>query len=57
VAGLGVITDFLLQMTIFVGALAIDNQRIKKNRADLICCCIKRENPPPRREEYVRPFF
>ena len=57
VAGLGVITDFLLQMTIFVGALAIDNQRIKNNRADLICCCIKRENPPPRREEYVRPFF
>lgn len=57
VAGLGVITDFLLQMTIFVGALALDNQRIKANRADLICCCVKRENPPARREEYVRPFF
>ena len=28
VAGLGVIIDFLLQMTIFVGALAIDNKRI-----------------------------
>ena len=28
VAGLGVFVDFLLQMTIFVGALAIDNKRI-----------------------------
>ena len=28
VAGLGVAVDFLLQMTIFVGALAIDNKRI-----------------------------
>jgi Niemann-Pick C1 protein len=28
VAGLGVVVDFFLQMTIFVGALAIDNKRI-----------------------------
>ena len=40
VAGIGVVVDFLLQMTIFVGALAIDNKRIANNRMDLICCCI-----------------
>lgn len=57
VAGLGVVVDFLLQMTIFVGALAIDNQRIEKNRADLICCCHKVENPSPRRDEWLRPKF
>ena len=28
VAGISVVVDFLLQMTIFVGALAIDNKRI-----------------------------
>ena len=57
VAGLGVVVDFLLQMTIFVGALAIDNQRIEKNRADLICCCVKIEEPSPRRDEWLRPKF
>ena len=41
VAGLGVVVDFILQMTIFVGALAIDNQRIADDRADLFCACIK----------------
>lgn len=57
VAGLGVVVDFFLQMTIFVGALAIDNHRIKANRADLICCCIKVNEPKPRREEWLRPAF
>jgi len=57
VAGLGVMVDFVLQMTIFVGALAIDNQRIRANRADLICCCWKIAEPTPRREEFFRPKF
>lgn len=57
VAGLGVVVDFLLQMTIFVGALAIDNTRIQKDRADLICCCVKVNNPTPRRDEFFRPQF
>ena len=57
VAGLGVITDFLLQMTIFVGALAIDNQRIAAKRADIICCCQKRPNAPEPRTEIVRTAF
>lgn len=55
VAGLGVTVDFILQMTIFVGALAIDSQRIKANRADIIACCWKFDNPSPRREEFFRP--
>jgi Sterol-sensing domain of SREBP cleavage-activation len=41
VAGLGVITDFVLQLTIFVGALSLDNQRIKENRSDIACLCRK----------------
>ena len=57
VAGLGVVVDFLLQMTIFVGALAIDNKRTEEGRADLIGCCCKISNPKPRREEFFRPFF
>ena len=57
VAGLGVIIDFALQMTIFVGALAIDNKRIQDDRADLLGCCVKIQNPTPRREEFFRPKF
>ena len=57
VAGLGVVVDFLLQMTIFVGALAIDSQRIAADRADLIGCCLKVRDPAPRREEWFRPFY
>ena len=57
VAGLGVVVDFLLQMTIFVGALAIDNKRISKGHGDLIVCCCKIQNPSPRRQEFLRPKF
>ena len=44
-------------MTIFVGALAIDNKRINKGHADLIACCWKIRNPSPRRQEFLRPKF
>jgi len=57
VAGLAVVIDFFLQMTIFVGALAIDNKRIQNDRADLICCCCKVGEPSPRRDECFRPRF
>lgn len=57
VAGLGVVVDFLLQMTIFVGALSIDNQRIQNGRSDLIFCCHKVSNPSPRRDECFRPRY
>lgn len=57
VAGLGVVVDFFLQMTIFVGALALDNKRIEAGHADLICCCVKVSEPKPRRDECFRPRF
>jgi Niemann-Pick C1 protein len=57
VAGLGVVTDFFLQMTIFIGALALDNRRIKENRADIIFCCKKREEVREVREEIIRSKF
>ena len=44
-------------MTIFVGALAIDNERTKAGRADLIFCCHKVSDPKPRREEFFRPLY
>ncbi len=57
VAGLSVVVDFCLQMTIFVGALAIDNQRTANNRMDIIGCCLKDSDPKPRREEFFRPLY
>jgi Niemann-Pick C1 protein len=57
VAGLAVVTDFFLQMTIFVGVLSLDNQRIRNNRADIICCCRKIKNPSEPRPEWVRAKF
>ena len=56
VAGLGVLADLILQMTIFVGVLALDNHRIKQNRIDCLCC-IKKSNPQPPRKEIVRANF
>ena len=55
IAGLGVIINFLLQMTIFVGALAIDIKRTEKGHGDLIICCIKDENArnKPKRKEWI----
>lgn len=57
IAAVGVATDFLLQITIFVGALALDNKRIKNNRNDIICCFTKNKNPQPPRTEWVRTKF
>lgn len=44
-------------MTIFVGVLALDNRRIKANRADIICCCRKYDEVKPPRAEIVRGCF
>lgn len=57
VAGLGVVTDFVLQMTIFVGALSLDNRRIKDNRGDIVFCCKKYSETKPLRKEIVRTNF
>jgi Niemann-Pick C1 protein len=57
IAGIGVVADFFLQITIFVPALAIDRKRMQHKRGDLICCCKKYDEVPERREEFVRPLF
>lgn len=48
VAGLGVVADFILQLLIFVSALALDKQRIAAGRRDLICCCCRGNYEEPR---------
>lgn len=57
VAGLGVVTDFFLQMTIYIGALSLDNRRIAANRSDVVCCLKKREEVREVREEIIRTKF
>ena len=57
IAGLAVVADFVLQMTIFVPALAIDRRRLDEDRYDLLFCCLKASDPKPRREEIIRPRF
>lgn len=38
-AGMGVILCFILQITLFLPALALNSQRAKSNRYDCCCCC------------------
>ncbi|RMX44017.1 hypothetical protein pdam_00012961 [Pocillopora damicornis] len=39
-AAIGVLADFILQVTLFTALLAIDARRQKKKRDGLCCCCI-----------------
>jgi len=56
VAGLAVITDFILQITLFTAALTLDGKRIQNNRADILFCYkIKKEKQP--RKEWIRTLF
>ena len=57
IAALGVACAFLLQISIFVGALALDNKRIKAGRRDIICCFTKKAEIEPPREEWARTKF
>ena len=57
IAGIGVIADFILQMTIFVAALSIERRRLDDNRRDLLFCCCKETAPKERRAEIIRPLF
>lgn len=49
VAGIGVLADFLLQITFFLAALTLDAKRINDNRADMLPCCRLREKKHPRK--------
>lgn len=56
VAGVAVVADFILQITIFLAALALDGKRIQNNRADIVFC-IKVEKQRVPRKELVRSLF
>ena len=56
VAGLSVIADFVLQMTLFLAALAWDGKRIQENRADILFC-VKVEKRIVPRKEWIKTLF
>lgn len=56
VAGLSVIADFFLQITLFIAALTLDGKRIQQNKADCLFCIRKEKVVAPRRE-FVRTMF
>ena len=55
-AAIGIFANFLLQLTIFLGALSIDNRRINNGLADIILCLKVRE-PKARRRQMIQPKF
>jgi len=56
VAGLSVIADFVLQITIFLAALSLDGKRIQQNRADILFCIKLKKKEVPRKE-VIRTLF
>ena len=56
VAGIAVVADFFLQLTIFLAALTLDGKRIQQNRADVVCCIVVKEKKP-HRKEFIRSLF
>ena len=56
VAGIAVILDFLLQITLFIAALSLDGKRIQSERADILFC-IKAKNVKQPRKEVIRSAF
>ena len=56
VAAIGVLADFLLQITFFCAALSLDARRINDNRCDILPC-IRREKKTKPRKAIVRTLF
>lgn len=56
VAGLSVIADFILQITLFLAALTLDGKRIQQNRADILFC-VKVDRVKTPRKEWIRSLF
>eukprot|EP00826_Nyctotherus_ovalis_P043644 TRINITY_DN4619_c0_g1_i4.p1 TRINITY_DN4619_c0_g1~~TRINITY_DN4619_c0_g1_i4.p1 ORF type:complete len:560 (+),score=182.12 TRINITY_DN4619_c0_g1_i4:107-1786(+) len=56
VATIAVFFDFLFQVTTFIAVLAIDNERVRSLRYDVVCCIKANEYKPPRKE-LMRRFF
>ncbi|KAK3087273.1 hypothetical protein FSP39_003937, partial [Pinctada imbricata] len=51
-AGLAVLIDFLLQITVFVALMTIDAKRQKDDRFDM-CCCIRNDHSKPEQVEGI----
>lgn len=49
VAGIAVIADFLLQITVYIASLCLDGKRIQQGRYDIVFCISKGEPQPPRK--------
>lgn len=56
VAAIGVLCDFLLQVTFFCAALTLDAKRIRDNRCDIFPCIKRKERTKPRKA-VVRSLF
>ena len=55
-AGVSVVADFVLQITLFIAALTLDGKRIQSQRADILFC-IKVEKTKKPRKEWIRTLF
>lgn len=55
-AGIAVVADFFLQITIFIVALTWDGKRIQDSRADIIPC-LKIANKKMPRKEWIKTLF
>ena len=55
-AGISVVADFILQITLFIAALTLDGKRIQSQRADILFC-IKVEKTKKPRKEWIRTLF
>jgi Niemann-Pick C1 protein len=56
VAGIAVLVDFILQMTLFIPALTLDGKRIQQKKADVFFC-VKYPNSKTPRKEVIRSLF
>jgi predicted RND superfamily exporter protein len=50
VAGIAVLVDFVLQLTLFIPALTLDGKRIQQKRADIAFCIRVPDTKTPRKE-------
>ncbi len=56
VAGIAIVADFFLQITMFIAALTLDGKRIQSNRADILFCIKVSEKKKPRKE-WIKSLF
>lgn len=57
VAGLSILFNYFLLLTVLIPMLALDNKRIKSGRRDLICCFTKQSKIKPPRKLICKPWL